>query len=84
MITPDQEQTNLNRLLAGMGGMILLIILILSLFFCCISCQYLPHFMDDVEKIADNDAVTIKCDKDCFNPRGTDLDISISIKNKDK
>ena len=38
--------------------------------------------MDDVEKIADNDAITIKADKDCFQ-KNTDLEISVKVTNKD-
>lgn len=44
------------------------------------SCQYLPQAFDDIEKIANNDAITIKCDKDCFQKKN-DMTIQIAIKN---
>lgn len=61
-----------------------LIFLVFTIGFFCISgCQYLPQVADDIEKMVDNDAVTIKCDKDCFQ-KDTDIEVSVKIINKDK
>jgi len=46
------------------------------------SCSMLPQISSDIEKIANNDAVTIKCDKDCFQ-KDTDVSVVVEIKNKD-
>jgi hypothetical protein len=46
------------------------------------SCQYLPQVADDIEKIANNDAIIVKVDKDAFQ-KDTDVDVSVSVKNKD-
>lgn len=47
------------------------------------SCQCLPEIANDIEKIADNDAITINCNKDCFQ-RDTDVEVSIKVLNKAK
>ena len=47
------------------------------------SCQYVPQITDDIEKMVDDDAITIKCDKDCFG-KSTDLKVSVEVINKDK
>jgi len=46
------------------------------------SCAAFTPIMDDVEKIADNDAITLKCDKDTFQ-KNTDVHIAIDVINKD-
>ena len=67
-----------------LSSIIILIFLIFSTgFFFLSSCQYLPEVVDDIEKIADNDAIIIKCDKDCFS-KSTDLKVSVEVINKDK
>lgn len=63
------------------------LMLVISIFFISIiflsSCQYLPQVADDLEKVLDNDAITIKCDKDCFQKQ-TDVEVSVKVMNKDK
>jgi hypothetical protein len=44
-------------------------------------CGAMPQIADDIEKIADNDAITIKCDKDCFQ-RDTDIHVNVDVVNK--
>lgn len=48
-----------------------------------VSCSaFIPDALKTVEEIANNDAITIKCDKDCFH-KDTDVIISVEVKNKD-
>lgn len=47
------------------------------------SCQYIPQITDDIEKMVDDDAITIKCDKDCFQ-KDTDVTVHVEVRNKDK
>lgn len=42
----------------------------------------MPQVADDIEKIADNDAITIKCDKDALN-QNTDVHIIVDVVNKE-
>lgn len=47
------------------------------------SCTSFPQIADDIEKIANNDAITIKVDKDAF-VRDTDVIVEVRVINKDQ
>jgi hypothetical protein len=44
------------------------------------SCSPIQPIADDIEKIVDNDAITIKVDKDSFQ-KDTDVKIDIEVSN---
>ena len=56
-------------------------LILFSLFF-LYACSGMPQIADDIEKIADNDAITLKVDKDAF-ARETDVHIIIDVVNKE-
>ncbi len=56
-------------------------LILFSLFF-LYACSGMPQVADDIEKIADNDAITIKCDKDALN-QNTDVHIIVDVVNKE-
>jgi hypothetical protein len=70
-----------NLMVCGSLSLILFVLAFACLFLT--SCQYIPEVMSDFEKIADNDAIIIKCDKDAFQKQ-TDVEISVKVINKDK
>lgn len=78
----EQDQKSLNTFVSFIGLSLLAIITVVFLF-CLCGCQYLPNVADDITEIANNDAITIKCDKDCFQ-RETDVTVSVQIKNKEQ
>jgi len=47
------------------------------------SCAAFTPIMDDVKEIANNDAITIKCDKDTLQKSNTDLHLVLDVVNKD-
>lgn len=57
----------------------LLLISILFLY----SCAALEPVSDDIKEIANNDAVTVKVDRDSFQ-KDTDVHVSVDILNKDQ
>lgn len=77
--TPPHER-HFFKIFLGFFISFILCICVFGLIFLS-SCQYLPQVCDDIEKIADNDAVTIKCDKDCFQ-KDTDVEVSVKVLNK--
>lgn len=46
------------------------------------ACSAMPQIADDIEKIATEDAITLKVTKDAIS-RDTDLNINIGVSNKD-
>jgi len=58
------------------------ITLTISVIFLFTGCTALPGMFDDIEKIADNDAITIKVDKDALQ-QNTDVKVTIDVLNKD-
>jgi hypothetical protein len=46
------------------------------------SCAGFTPMMEDVKEIANNDAITIKCDRDTFQ-KNTDLHLVLDVVNKD-
>jgi hypothetical protein len=46
------------------------------------SCQGFQGVADDIEKIADNDAIIIKVDKDAIQ-KDTDVNVSVEVTNKE-
>lgn len=46
------------------------------------SCSAMMPLADDIEKIATNDAIIIKVDKDAF-AKDTDVNISVDVLNKE-
>lgn len=46
------------------------------------SCQYLPQVADDIKEIANNDAITVKVDKDSFQ-KETDVHVVVDVVNKE-
>ena len=46
------------------------------------SCSSLMPLADDVEKMVDNDAITIKVDKDAIQ-RDTDVTVNVQVTNKE-
>ncbi len=55
---------------------------ILSTFIFISSCSSLVPISDNVEKMVDNDAITVKVDKDAINPQ-TDVNVSVQVTNKE-
>lgn len=45
------------------------------------SCAAFTPVMDDVEKMVDDDAITIKCDKDAFQ-KDTNVHINLDVVNQ--
>lgn len=60
---------------------VILLLLAIPLFFMN-GCAGMQGVADDVEKIADNDAIIVKVDKDSFQ-KDTDVDVEVHIQNKD-
>lgn len=56
-------------------------ILGMTVIFILTSCSALPYLADDVEKIADDNAVTVKVNKEAMQ-KDTDVKISIDVLNK--
>ena len=54
----------------------------LSLIMFLQSCQGFQGVADDIEKIADNDAIIIKVDKDAIQ-KDTDVNVSVEVTNKE-
>lgn len=57
-------------------------ILPLSLIFLLTSCAALPQLFNSVEKIATDDAITVKVDKDAFQ-KDTDVKVNVEVTNKE-
>ncbi len=76
------EEIRVRKVIYASFLVIILSVFLFGLLFLS-SCQYLPQICDDVEKMVDNDAVTIKCDKDCFQ-KDTDVEVSVKVINKDR
>lgn len=76
------EENRIKNIIVSTTLSLMLFILAFAVIFLS-SCQYLPQVMDNIEKIADNDAIIIKCDKDAFQKQ-TDVKITVDVINKDK
>lgn len=46
------------------------------------SCASMPSLFDNIEKIATDDAITVKVDRDAFK-KETDVSVNVEVKNKD-
>lgn len=55
---------------------------LMSLIFFLSSCTSLPQMFDTVEKIATDDAITVKVDKDAFQ-KDTDVKVHVEVTNKE-
>ena len=55
---------------------------LMSLIFFLSSCTALPQMFDSVEKIATDDAITVKVDKDAFQ-KDTDVKVHVEVTNKE-
>jgi hypothetical protein len=44
-------------------------------------CNYVPEISKTIDDIATDDAITIKCDKDCFQ-KETNVKINLEVTNK--
>jgi hypothetical protein len=75
------EEIRFKRLLSIFSAFLICIIFIICTLIIT-SCQFVPEISSDLEKVLDNDAVTVKCDKDCFQ-KDTDVTVHVEIKNKE-
>lgn len=82
MNSENKDEIRFKKLLSFFSIIIIFFVISIGLFFIT-SCQYIPQVADDLEKVLDNDAITIKCDKDCFQKQ-TDVEVSVKVTNKDK
>lgn len=82
MFSNEPEEIRVKKIICLFSLIAILITFILGI---CVlsSCQYVPQIADDIEKIATDDAITIKCDKDCFQ-KDTDVTVHVEVRNKDK
>lgn len=80
METPPANGPALIITLSSIAVLIAILIMAVSMLS---SCQYLPAIAEDIKEIANDDAITIKCDKDCFS-KSTDVRVSVEVINKDK
>lgn len=78
----SEDQKSLNNLITSIGCGAIAIIFILCLF-CLFGCQYLPQVAQDLEEIETNDVIELKVSKEAIQ-KETDLQIGITIKNKDQ
>lgn len=76
------EEIRIRTVLFSISIFIIIVVAVFGLLLLT-GCQYIPQVADDIEKIADNDAIYISCDKDCFQ-KDTDVEVSVKVTNKDR
>ena len=81
MHSNDPQDFGLRNYFYGSLLFIIFFTLACGLLFCT-GCDSIPGISDDIEKMVDNDAINITCDKDCFQ-KDTDVEISVKVTNKE-